>query len=337
MMGRRRVPRWTYLVAIATMVVSCGRDPVVSVEETGPESRPPGVLTVGSVSLNPAAEHDVFRPLADYLGDRLDAVGIGRGRVVVVDSLNTMVEELEAGRVDLYIDSPFPVGFVVQHSETKVLLQRFKQGAEVYRSVLFARADGGIGSLADLRGRMIAFGEPFSTSGYLLPKAALISAGFKLVNLADPAATVPDDEIGYVFSNDAENTMVWVLKGKVTAGAVNEDYFEALAGSRIGELKILHRSKPVPRNIVCARGDLDPDVVRAVVGLLLGMDEDVSGREVLSSFEQTSRFGVFPEGGQQALAGVIETPAVRRGGPGPVTGGPYVRGRPLRGASCVSV
>jgi phosphonate transport system substrate-binding protein len=306
MTGRRRVPRWTFLFAIATMVVSCGRDPVMSVQETGPESRPPGILTIGSVSLNPAAEHDVFRPLADYLAARLASVGIGRGRVVVVDSLSTMVNELDAGKVDIYFDSPFPVGFVVEHSDTKVLLRRFKRGAKDYRSVLFSRAGEGVETLADLRGRVIAFGEPFSTTGYILPKAALVSDGFKLVNFEDPAATVPDDEIGYVFSNDAENTMVWVLKGKATAGAVNEDYFEALAGSRIGELKILYRSKAVPRNIVCARGDLDPEVVRAVVGVLLGMDEDISGREVLTSFEQTSRFEVFPEGGQQALASVIE-------------------------------
>ena len=306
MTGRRRVPRWTYLVAIATMVVSCGRDPVVSEQEPVPDSRPPGVLTIGSVSLNPAAEHDVFRPLADYLAARLASVGIGRGRVVVVDSLSTMVNELDAGKVDIYIDSPFPVGFVVQHSDTKVLLRRFKRGVEAYRSVLFARADRDIESLAELRGRVIAFGEPFSTTGYLLPKAALVSDGFELVNFEDPAATVPDDEIGYVFSNDAENTMVWVLKDKVSAGAVNEDYYEALAGSRIGELKMLYRSQAVPRNIVCARGDLDPDVVRAVVGVLLGMDEDISGREVLNSFEQTSRFEIFSEGGQRALVGVIE-------------------------------
>lgn len=298
--------RWTYVVAVATLVVSCGRDPRLSVDEPGSQPRLPGMITVGSVSLNPAAEHDVFRPLADYLASHLGSVGIGRGRVVVVDSLSTMVEELEAGRVDIYIDSPFPVAFVAQHADTRVLLRRFKRGAEVYRSVLFARANEGIETLADLRGRVIAFGEPFSTTGYLLPKGALVSDGFRLVNFQDPAAIVPDDEIGYVFSYDAENTMVWVLKGKVSAGAVNEDYFEALAGSRLGELKILHRSDAVPRNIVCARGDLDPEVVRAVVGVLLGMDENAAGQAVLDSFEQTSGFEIFPEGGEQALAGVIE-------------------------------
>jgi phosphonate transport system substrate-binding protein len=304
-MNRHAAPGARVAVALLLLFVGCGGGRPAPLGVPSQESRPSGVLTIGSVSLSPAQEHGVFQPLADYLGARLGSVGIGRGRVVVVDSLSTMVDELDAGRVDIYIDSPFPVAFVVQHSDSRVLLQRFKRGAEEYRSVMFARADSGVETLADLRGRMIAFGEPFSTSGYLLPKAALVSSGFKLVNFADAAATVPDDEIGYVFSNDAENTMVWVLKGKVTAGAVNDDYFAALAGVRVGELKVLYRSEAVPRNVVCARGDLDADVMRAVVGVLLEMDDNPEGKVVMDGFEQTSRFEPFPEGGERALAGVI--------------------------------
>jgi len=294
------------ILAACLATASCGREGESVDEGPLPEPGPPGMITIGSVSLNPGPEHALFRPLADYLAARLHAVGIGRGRVVVLDSLSTMVRELEAGRVDLYIDSPFPVAFVVQHSDAKVLLQRYKQGAENYRSVVFARSDGGVTKLSDLHGKMIAFGEPFSTTGYLLPKAALASTGSELVNFADSAATVPEDRIGYVFSNDAENTMFWVLKSKVAAGAVNEDYFEALAGSRIGELVVLYRSRSVPRNVVCARGDLDVEVVRAVVGALLGMDEDTEGSALLESFQQTSRFEPFPEGASVALAEVIE-------------------------------
>jgi phosphonate transport system substrate-binding protein len=295
----------TTLVAVVLTIGGCGRDQPLDEVPASPELRPSGILTVGSVSLNPAKEHGLFRPFADYLASNLLSVGIGRGRVVVVDSLSTMVREIEAGRVDIYIDSPFPVAFVVQHSGAEVVLQRFKQGAEVYRSVLFARSDGGIEDPSDLRGRMIAFGEPFSTTGYLLPKSGLESAGLNLVDFVDPAAVVPEDEIGYIFSNDAENTMVWVLKSKVDAGAVNEDYFEALAGNRIGELKILYRSIAVPRNLVCVRGDLETDVVSALVAVLLGMDEETTGREVLDSFEQTSRFEPLQRSGEQALADVV--------------------------------
>ena len=298
--------RWRSAAVLTLLIVAgCGRG-APPVETMADPSPPPGVLTVGSVSLNPAQEHEVFRPFVDYLVSRLGPVGIGHGRIEVVDSLNRMVTELDSGRVDIYIDSPFPTGFVLQNCDVTVLLRRFKRGAEAYRSVIFVRKDAGIKTLGALKGRMMAFGEPFSTSGYLMPKAILLSAGFKLTHLTDAAAPVREDEIGYVFSNDAENTMVWVLKGKVAAGSVNEDYFEALAGNRLSELEVIRRSDPMPRNIVSARGDLDPAVARAIAGVLLSMDEDAEGRAVLNAFEETSRFEPFPRGVEETLAPVMD-------------------------------
>jgi phosphonate transport system substrate-binding protein len=288
------------------MVIACGGRTDEQAEPGGPV--PPaltGVITFGSVSINPAREHEVFRPFVDHVASRLGEVGIGRGRVVVVDSISKMVEELKKGRVDVYIDSPFPVGFVWKRTDVDLLLRRWKRGSETYRSVIFARAGSGLESVADLAGKMIAFGEPFSTSGFLMPKAALASTGLRLDNYEDAAASIPPDRVGYVFSNDAENTLFWVLKGKVDAGAVNEDYFEALAGSRISELKIILTTDAVPRNLVCVRRSLDRRVTDALRDLLLGMDEDEEGREVLKGFEETARFDHCPGGPERQLAGIM--------------------------------
>jgi phosphonate transport system substrate-binding protein len=285
------------------MAVGCGQPsgpPPPAVATALPV--PAGVLTIGSVSLNPTQEYEVVRPFADFVAANLNEVGIGRGRVVVAGSLSQMVEELQEGRVDLYVDSPFPAVFVWQHADVEPVLRRWKWGSDIYRSVIFTRADSGIESIDDLTGKIIAFAEPFSTSGFLMPKAALASAGFRLVNYEDPAASVPGDRIGYVFSNDAENTMFWVLKKKVAAGAINADYFEALAGDRIGELRILHTTEAVPRNVVCVRKGLEPKVVQAIEKLLLEMHLSDEGRASLEKFEETTRFDRFPGGAEQALA-----------------------------------
>lgn len=271
-----------------------------------PTSAETGVLTFGSVSLTPASEFETFRPFADYVASHLENVGIGKGRVVVVDSLSKMVEELDRGTVDVFIDSPFPVGFVWKRADLDVVLLRWKRGSDAYRSVIFTRADSNVESLEDLTGRMIGFGAPYSTSGYLMPKAALASAGLSLVNYQDAAVSIPDDRVGYVFSNDAENTMFWVLKGKVVAGAVNQDYFEELAGSRIDDLRIVHTTGAVPRNLVCVRSDLDLDVRSALVELLLGLHQDELGRSVLNDFEETRKFDRFPGGSEAYLAGIME-------------------------------
>jgi phosphonate transport system substrate-binding protein len=270
-------------------------------------SRPDGVLTVGSVSMTVGREHEVVEPFADYLAARLARFNIGRARVVVVDSLHTMVEEINSDRVDIYIDSPFPVAFVASRgAKVRVLLRRWKRGSDEYRSVMFTRNDSGIDALDGLRGQMIAFGEPFSTTGFLLPKATLAAAGFELVHFQDPAATVAPGNVGYVFSNDSENTMFWVLKGKVAAGAVNEEYYAMLAGTRADELKVLRRTQTLPRNIVCARANLDPELVSAIVEVLLAMKDDDEGRSVLQAFEDTTRFDRFPQGDEQALAEVVD-------------------------------
>ena len=294
------------LVVACTVMGACGQGSEALVGELPPPaSGPAGVLTIGSVSLNPAQEYEVCRPLANYLASKLNEVGIGSGRVVVVDSLRKMVDELEAGRVDIYIDSPFPVGFVLQRTDARVLLRRWKRGSNIYSSVIFTRTDSGVDSIEDLRGQVIAFGESFSTSGYLMPKAALASSGLNLVNYEDPAASVPRDQVGYVFSDDAENTMFWVLKEKVTAGAVNEYYYLALAGSRADELKVLYRTESMPRNLVCTRSTLDPMVRGALVTILLGMDGEEEGRSVLQLFEETTRFDRFPDGPESALERVV--------------------------------
>jgi phosphonate transport system substrate-binding protein len=295
------------LLVVLLAVPACGPAPK---ELAQPEARrspaAAGVVTLGSVSLDPGREYEVFRPFADYLASHLGEVGIGTGRVVVSDSLSRMVEALRRGEVDIYIDSPFPVAFACERGEARPILRRWKRGSENYHSVVFARSDSGIKSAGDLRGHVIAFGEPFSTTGFLLPKATLASSGLKLVNYADSAAAIPSDQIGYVFSNDAENTLFWVLKNKVSAGAVNADYFAALAGSRIDELRVILSTEETPRNVVCVRSDLDPEVVRKVEEVLLAMNGEQPGQKVLRDFEQTTKFDRFPTGAARDLARVDE-------------------------------
>jgi phosphonate transport system substrate-binding protein len=300
--------RFRLLLGLALVVIfGCGQpsEPLPEAVATATPA-PAGVLTFGSVSLNPTQEYDVVRPFADFVVANLHDVGIGRSRVEVVGSLSQMVEEIREGRVDVLIDSPFPAAFVCEHGDVEPILRRWKRGSDVYRSVIFTRVDSGVESVDGLAGRIIAFGEPFSTSGFLMPKAALASAGLRMVNYEDPAASVPPDRVGYIFSNDAENTMFWVLKRKVTAGAVNADYYQALAGDRIGELRVLFTTDAVPRNVVCVRKNLDPALVQAIGDVLLEMHLSEEGRQALDRFEETARFDRFPGGPEEDL-GIINT------------------------------
>lgn len=265
------------------------------------EPIPAGVLRMGSVSVQMAREHAIYLPFVEWVASRLHDVGIGVGKVVVEDSLGAMADRIVAGEVDIYIDSPFPVAWMARQTGVRPLLRRWKQGVPTYSSVVFARSDSGIERVADLRGRVIAFGEPFSTTSFLLPKAQLASAGYELERYEDPAAAVPPDRVGYLFSMDAENTMAWVLHGRIAAGAVNSDYFDEMAAGRRDELRVLLRSDEVPRHVLCYRSGLPIEVVRRLESVLLEMHNDEDGRARLDDFEGTDRFDRFPIDPEQAL------------------------------------
>lgn len=262
---------------------------------------PGGTVSIGSISLTPQEETEAFQPLADYLAMRMAPLGVERGRVVIATTMADMAARMKRGEVDLFIDSPFPALFVSNLSGAKPTLRRWKKGRVEYHSVIFARKDSGIASLGDLRGRAVAFDEEFSTSGHLLPKATLLQQGLRLVSLADQRSAAPPDAVGYVFSNDDENTMFWVLERRVAAGALDNQNFEVLAGQRMGELVVLARSITVPRHVVLLRGDLSPRWVSAIKETLVTMHLSDEGRTVLRKFERTTKFDRFPGGPEAAL------------------------------------
>jgi len=283
------------LVALAVPALltgACG--PRTADQPVAEQPAAAGVVTLGSVSLTPGQEYEVLQPFATALAARLGDVGIGSGRVLVVDSVGAMAEKLVAGEVDLYIDSPFPAALVARRSGALPLLSRSKHGVSEYHSVFFARKDGGVRSLDDLRGRVIAFGEPFSTASYYLPRATLQALGYALERVEDPVAAESPDRIGYVVSGDAESSTVWVLKGKVAAAAINADYYAEMVGARADEVEIIGRTIDVPRNVVCVRRDLPPKTVDAIEKALLGMHLDEAGRHALEQYRRTERFDRLP-------------------------------------------
>ena len=103
------------------------------------------------------------------------------------------------------------------------MLRRWKGGIADYRSVIFTSKQSGITRLEDLRGKIIAFEDPGSTSGYLLPKLFLLKKGFSVVEKATPAAKVSPVDIGYIFADTDKNIVNLVMQEKVAAGAFSND------------------------------------------------------------------------------------------------------------------
>jgi phosphonate transport system substrate-binding protein len=259
-------------------------------------------LVIGSIGDNPSDEVATFYPLAEYLAQQLNDFDIEKGKVVVVKDVQEMASLFANAQIDMYMDSPFPSLAVSQLVDTEIKLRRWKQGKAEYRSVIVAHRDSAIASLLDLKGKTIAFEEPFSTSGYFLPKSALINAGLSLKEVRDSTSHLEPTEVGYIFTGDETNTLAWILRKRVQAAAFGSHDLEALRPEERRQLKVIHETANVPRQVVSFRRNLDERLVKRICEVLKSMEGTEQGQQVLVKLEKTTRFDDLPDQTKSALS-----------------------------------
>jgi len=249
-------------------------------------------ITLGLIGNSPASDIKLFLPLAKYLSRELRAEGVTEGKVLVTRDVTELAGFLREGKVDLHIDSYVRALALNQLVGSRPLLRRWKKGVAEYHGFIFVRDDSNIRKLEDLRGKTVAFDEPFSAVGYLLPKMMLMEKGLTPA----PASTLlGGNGVGYLFAERDENTLRWVLNGKVAAGAADYQRYTSEARGRIGELRILEKTASVPRHIVGARADIPDQRLSRIKEILIGMNLSDEGRKILDDFEHTTKFDELTE------------------------------------------
>ena len=280
-----------YPVLSVFLLIFSGLTPVVQAE----------TLTIGSISGNASKEIKRHKPLIEYLTRSLKSSGIDKVDIRVTDGINQMTQLMLSGSVDLYIDSPFPSLKLANAGVSDIVLRRWKKGGKQYHNVIFVHTDSLIDSIEDLQGEMIGFEEGFSTSSYYLPKASLQQKGLKLTSKINRHETVANNEIGYVFTGEDKNTVTWVRKQRIAAGAINNITFDGLKARFRKQLRIIFRSVSVPRQVVSYSKKITPALAISLTQVLLDMDQTEYGRQQLKAFERTVKFDEFPGSVEKAL------------------------------------
>ncbi|NEQ82927.1 MAG: phosphate/phosphite/phosphonate ABC transporter substrate-binding protein [Moorea sp. SIO2I5] len=284
------------LVGLLTSLVSCTQP----AEQSNPSLEPSTisedtkVIVLGDISKNPAKKIRRFQPLANYLADKLSQFDINTGEVKIASDFPTMISWLKEGEVHLYFDSLYPAMRINQESGAQPILRRWKRGDAEYHTIIFTMKDRGIKSLADLKGKKVAFDDRQSTSGYMLPMAYLIEAGLKPNEKGSASDVVAANEVGYIFSDDDENTIQWVISSKADAGAVDNQTFEQVPKEVKDAMTILAETDKVPRQVVMVPGNMDPELMAQLKSILSTMHNDPKGKEVLTKFQKTAKFDEFP-------------------------------------------
>lgn len=199
-------------------------------------------------------------------------ITIPQSFVAVVESFGT--ERADAAAINTY-------GYYMAHKAygVEARLTVIRYGLATYQSQFLARSDSKIKTLKDLQGKKIAFVDPASMSGYLLPLKTLNDK--KIV----PKQTV------FAMNHDAVVTMIY--QGQVEAGAT---YYSPPQDGQIEDarrlvktqypdveqkVKIIELSDPIPNDPIVFRKDLPEEMKEKISDALLQFVATPEGKKSL--------------------------------------------------------
>ncbi len=262
------------------------------------------VLVLGRISDDPKAHYEQLKPLLDYVVPRMAGVGIREGRILMARDAQQMNSYLRRGRVD-WVTETAAMGTQLQHrGSARPLLLTERDGVSRYRTVFFARRDSGIDSLADLRGRSIAFQNPFSTSAYYVPASELLDQGLRLEILLSPMDRPASGTVGYLFARSELNISTWVHKRLVDVGVMSNLDWQNPQRVPLAFRKdfiVIRETQEYPRAVEMVRSNLDPKVEARLREVLIEAAGDPDAREALLRFFKTTRFLPIDATAEQAL------------------------------------
>ncbi len=238
------------LLCAALLLSGCGRSDTQSNER-------PKVLRLAFTTQSEEElerRQQAYNDLGAYLSERL---GI-KVEVVKGAAYSAAIEAMRAGKIDVINASPMPY-----------LVARAKCGAvplvtptnpdgtpSDYYSLFIVRPDSGLRSLEDLKARskqlVLAFADPVSTSGHLIPRGALENVSIN-----------PERDLKQViFSGSHTASVMSVKSGKVDVATVTKTTLDRmLTDGRVkaGEVVSIWQSEPLLQSVMFTRAGLPED------------------------------------------------------------------------------
>jgi len=205
-----------------------------------------------------------------------DALGVPVKLFAPAD-YNGVIQGLLGGTIDMaWLGASAYAAVYLEKADVvePVLVKTNLDGSYSYHSIGIARKDSGIASLADAKGKNFGFGDPNSTSGYLIP----------LVEIPELIGAKMDDFFGKVlFTGGHEQTIVAVAKGDIEAGVTwadglgawedgyNSGALRKAADSglvNMNDIVEIWKSKPIPEGPVVLRSALPADIKSKMTDLV---------------------------------------------------------------------
>lgn len=255
------------------------------------------VLKMGFVPLNNSETliEDV-KPLADALSKKLGV----KVEAFTASNYVGVVEGIGSGSVDFGFMPPFAYLLAKEQSNaTPILTAKGRTGQPGYYSYLYTRKDSGINSIADIKGKKVAFVDPSSTSGYIYPGAMLVKGGLSLEN-----------DVTTQFSGGHDKSLQLLLNGDVDViGSYDRitERFEKDFPEAKNTVVPIQESSMIPGITIVSSSSMDSDMQNKLKTALKELEND---KETMELFSKLFNITGFAEVDENSYKEVEETAKV---------------------------
>ncbi len=212
--------------------------------------------------LLPSVENEVLEASGRAMKEYLEANTKYKFKVSVPTSYIAVVEAFGSKRADMASLNTFGYALAYRKYKAEARLTVIRNGESTYRSAIIAHVKSGITKLEDIDGKRMAYVDPTSTSGYVLPLELFKQKGIK------PKQTV--------FAQRHDNVISMLYQGQVDAGAIyysppqNGELQDARRLVRTQypdvaeKIKIIHLTDSIPNDAIVFRKDVPEEIKKTV-------------------------------------------------------------------------
>ena len=197
---------------------------------------------------------------------------------------NGVIQGLIGGTLDMaWLGASAYAAVYVEDPEAvePVLVKTNLDGSFTYHSIGFARKDSGITSLSDMKGKVFGFGDPNSTSGYLIPSVEIPAIIGATMDSGDYFGEVRftgghEQTIVAVFNGDIDGGVTWAdglgdWEDGYNSGALRRAVDAGLVD--MNDMVEIWKSKPIPEGPIVLRKALPDDVKAKMIDLTASLIE----------------------------------------------------------------
>lgn len=260
----------------------------------------PDTLVMGFVpSQDSDTIADTVEPLADRLGEELGIEVKGQ----VMTNYNALVEAMGANQVQIGFIPAFGYVLANEQYDVEVILKSIRYGSGTYKAQYLVRSDSGIESLEDLEGKIWAYGDKGSTSGYLFPASQLM----KEFDYDSAAELESGFFSGTVQAGAHDNAALEVYNGDADVATTFDDVRTELEEEYpdvMDKLTVLGYTDEIPNDTISVTKNLDDELVQKIKDAFMSFNDD---EEMIKIMNDVYNWDAIDEASDEEYEVVKET------------------------------